>query len=644
MSAYHLIKGDTQHLGVSPDHHSSAFPMDYALAYARRGWLVFPLHTVQAGVCSCGHEACESQGKHPRTKNGVKDATTDVEQIRRWWTMWPEANIGVATGTVSGLYVIDIDCHKGGDLDSLKDYGLADLMCSLIAETGSKGYHIYLRCTEPLPNTANKLGPFIDTRGEGGYVVAPPGFNAQGQYAWLHKAPLEPIPAALLAKLRPRTSVSASLPPLPTTPQPISATEILTLNALPATPLPGQIPATPALRPVQTQDTPSVSQEARNSYLISLAGSLRGRGLTPAEIRAMLLAANEERYGHNRHPKGPLSRDEMERTIFKSLEKWQPGPTNALQNLPFKPLTDLMERDIPPVTFLVPDLLPEGLTLVAGKPKTGKSWLLLGLIIDIAHGSPALGKLAVTPAGVLYVSPEDGEARFKERSAKALAGRPTPTNFHYGLTCEPLLNGGLQQLEAFLEIDPTIKVIVIDTLGRLRSPGMSRNMYQDDYALMGALHEFAHTHRIALVVVHHTRKEVSADPFDEVSGTNAMAGAADTTMILKRGRFEDTATLFITGRDVDEQELALTFHRETASWTLTGHEQERRVSQARQEILDLLREREEGMTPSEIAQELEKSKGTVRVLLLAMLRQEDVQKRSDGRYTLPAPPSLFEAD
>ncbi len=174
--------------------------LNHALVYAQRGWRVFPLHAISDGACTCGRDNCSSAGKHPRTKNGVHDATTHAATIQRWWSTWPEANIGIATG--EGLHVIDVDTAKGASLDSLDGLGLDDLPNRFTVRTGSGGYHLYLRCEQALPNTANKLGPFIDTRGEGSYVVAPPSFNLRGQYTWLTPLQELPMPPQLLAKLQ----------------------------------------------------------------------------------------------------------------------------------------------------------------------------------------------------------------------------------------------------------------------------------------------------------------------------------------------------------------------------------------------------------------------------------------------------------
>src|SRR5262245_5782950 len=85
-----------------------------AVHYASLGWPVLPLHNaVAGGGCSCGHANCDARGKHPRTKRGVKEASIEPKQIEAWWRKWPEANIGVATGSASGLLVIDLDSLQG---------------------------------------------------------------------------------------------------------------------------------------------------------------------------------------------------------------------------------------------------------------------------------------------------------------------------------------------------------------------------------------------------------------------------------------------------------------------------------------------------------------------------------------------------
>jgi len=160
--------------------------MDQALQYAALGWPVFPLHWPQDGMCSCGRPDCSSPAKHPLTPNGLKDATVNTETIRDRWTRWPDANIGVVTGQASGVVVVDVDAGHGGieSWAELQDiHGRIDTLTSL---TGGGGMHLWFQVpADELKSTAGKIAPGIDTRAEGGYVVAPPSLHISGQrYAW----------------------------------------------------------------------------------------------------------------------------------------------------------------------------------------------------------------------------------------------------------------------------------------------------------------------------------------------------------------------------------------------------------------------------------------------------------------------------
>ena len=177
-----------------------------ALAYASRGVPVFP---------------CKPGGKAPLTHHGHLDATVDPEQIRKWWTRWPSANIGIPTGERSGLLVLDIDPDKGGDASLatlVSEHG--PLPTTTTVKTGSGGRHIYLRYPtgSGISNSAGKLGPGLDVRGEGGYVIAPPSYTT-GPYTTLHKAPLAVPQEWLLEALRNDPRGSAPTPRQRTDPQ-----------------------------------------------------------------------------------------------------------------------------------------------------------------------------------------------------------------------------------------------------------------------------------------------------------------------------------------------------------------------------------------------------------------------------------------
>lgn len=154
-----------------------------ALAYAMKGWPVFP---------------CKPGEKVPATTHGCKDATTDLVQVGAWWeTEW---NIGIATGAASGLWVLDIDGAEG--LEAVLDLGHG-IPGTLTAQTPSGGWHLLFADPGGLGNTASKLGPKVDSRGDGGYIVAAPSIHPNGgRYRWGGKQDPEPVPGWLIRLLR----------------------------------------------------------------------------------------------------------------------------------------------------------------------------------------------------------------------------------------------------------------------------------------------------------------------------------------------------------------------------------------------------------------------------------------------------------
>lgn len=189
-----------------------ARPLDAALAYARRGWPVFPLHAILAGRCSCRRD-CPHPAKHPLARHGLCDASSDERILRGWWDRWPWANIGLATGTISGLVVIDVDPAKGGSasLATLQSV-MGSLPETLTAATGGGGWHLlYAHPGGELRNTTGRLPgiaqslPGVDLRGDGGYVVAAPSRHASGRlYRWVDPAlAVATAPGWLRAPARP---------------------------------------------------------------------------------------------------------------------------------------------------------------------------------------------------------------------------------------------------------------------------------------------------------------------------------------------------------------------------------------------------------------------------------------------------------
>jgi hypothetical protein len=181
-------------------------PAAAALRYAERGWHVLPCHHITATGCSCRRTDCSSPGKHPRTASGFREATTSSGQVRQWWRRWPGANVGIRTGAQSRLVVLDVDPDHGG-VEALRSLIAQHgrLRPGLRARTGSGGWHLYYAHPgESIPNSAGRLGPGLDVRGDGGYVIAPPSnHRSGGAYIFNDEAATAPdMPDWLLHSVR----------------------------------------------------------------------------------------------------------------------------------------------------------------------------------------------------------------------------------------------------------------------------------------------------------------------------------------------------------------------------------------------------------------------------------------------------------
>lgn len=180
---------------------STRTALDWAVLYSTTlAFAVFPLHSIASGRCTCPRgNSCPHPGKHPRTANGFKDATRDVGQVQKWWTWWPESNIGIATGAISGVFVIDVDPRNGGDdsLEALESEN-GPLPATVRAFTGGGGQHFFFKMPQGVSRFRKELAPGIDLKADGGYVVAAPSAHCSGRrYAWDTDAHPEDVAIAL---------------------------------------------------------------------------------------------------------------------------------------------------------------------------------------------------------------------------------------------------------------------------------------------------------------------------------------------------------------------------------------------------------------------------------------------------------------
>ena len=191
----------------------------------------------------------------------------------------------------------------------------------------------------------------------------------------------------------------------------------------------------------------------------------------------------------------------------------------SITNLEYISANDLQDKELPPTIYYVDKILPQGLNLICSVPKLGKSWLALDLCLSICNGTSFLG-FNTKEAGCLYLALEDSHNRLKKRMNKLLNGKKAPNNLIYSISCEDLQNGFVKQIESFLNTHNNIKVIVIDTLQKIRTEGKSNGMYAHDYKELSMIKKLADERGLCIILIHHLKKGMTNDPFEKVSGTN----------------------------------------------------------------------------------------------------------------------------
>lgn len=257
--------------------------------YIKKGLPVLPLWPVEDGRCACGKPVCGSPGKHPLEKlvpHGSKDATLDLRTAEEWWLLWPDANIGIATGEEAGVFVVDIDDWQSWQR-LMQMHG--EVYPGWISYSQKDGVHAWFMWPgEPVANSQGTVAAGVDVRGEGGYVVAPPSKGLLGSYVWDKEANpassafLYPAPDWLLRRIWSGRGESGK--------------------------------KAPYVAP------PKIIEGGRNGELIRMAGACRHHGADPDEIEALLQSMNKRRCTP------PLDPEEV-RKIAWSSGRWEPAPT-----------------------------------------------------------------------------------------------------------------------------------------------------------------------------------------------------------------------------------------------------------------------------------------------------------------------------
>jgi hypothetical protein len=350
---------------------------DAALAYARQGLSVIPLHSPIGGRCDCRRQ-CSKPAKYPRTLHGLSDATTDETTIRRWWGIWPTANVGL----VLPRDMVAVDVDVADPTTVLNGRKLVETACVRTA----RGWHYLYRTSEPIrPGVA--VLPHVDLRGPGSYIVAPPSTHVTGvQYRW--DVPLEQGIADAPAWIG--TSRKASI-------------EIT--------------------RPVPVPDRIPVGQ--RNDRLASIAGTMRARNVTLAAIEAALLVMNRDQM------EAPLPENEV-RAIARSISRH--SATAGMESPPLigLALEEFLAESTAGVQWMLDQVIVEGaLVAIVGRPESFKTMGMLDLGLVGAGAAEAWLEIGIGQARPLvYVSNEKAGATVRERFRRMTLDREPTAPVH----------------------------------------------------------------------------------------------------------------------------------------------------------------------------------------------------------------------
>jgi hypothetical protein len=499
--------------------------LDFALAYARTGWSVFPLHTPIDGVCDCAKGVdCQSPGKHPRTRTGNKEATTDEAKIRKWWMRWPTANIGLLTGQKSGVVVLDVDPKDGG-YDSLGKAlvaaGIEGVPPTKRVKTGKangeRGLHCYFRVPEGLEirNRARLAGyDGIDLRGDGGYVVAPPSLHASGvRYEWVvgtdgTKPHLLDLPEGLLSLIK----------GLPT---PKAANRFNTERALAGVP-----------------------EGERDETLWRLCGRLRHAGVPLKFAETLVLGAADE-------CEPPFPQNVALEKVRRCYRTYESDAEDEPLPVSTPAIVQLSDVEPEEVEWLWEPFIPRGkLTIMEGDPGCGKTFVALALAtaLSLGHGLPWVEGMPPPPdepefGPTVYMSAEDGLAdticpRLDRMDADrgliyAIEGQKqrdpvTGKERLVGITL-----ADVDVLDAALDkIRPAL--LVLDPLQAYLGARVDFHRANEVRPLLSNLGVLAAKHRCAVLILRHLAKSGSARSIYRGLGSIDFIAAARSVLLVGR--------------------------------------------------------------------------------------------------------------
>ncbi len=491
--------------------------------------------------------ALRADAKVPVTEHGFKNATTRPDGIRRQLESPAAGNYGLVWPADSPERVVVFDLDDGGGADRPWRERMLDLVAvhgplpaTKTTTTPSGGRHAFYRwpADAPIPAGDELFGFTVRWPGRG-YLVGPGSRIGDREYT--------AGPVAEIAEL-PARWVEAALAERPGRGQAAPAGDAITVT--PSFSLPDRIPA-----------------GRRYAAVRDYVASRYNAGLGLDELWELVRTQVAPRFEVAKTE--PELRADFDRVTEKIGERLgAPAHTPEVRRAPGPGMdaADLLGVDLPPLRWIVPGLIPEGTTILAAPPKVGKSCLVYQVAVEASIGGDLLGR-RVVPGSVLYLALEDGKRRGQQRLLAALAGRTMPRGRLEIRWDARNIGAGLEEdIADWLEGHPDAVLVAIDTLGKVRGASDGRrNAYEVDVAAMARLQDLFRDRSVALLIVHHARKESTDDFLTSVSGTYGITGSADTIVVIRRKRNEAFGTLHVTGRDVADEQVTARFDHLT--WT-----------------------------------------------------------------------------
>ena len=526
-----MTSRDTADSAVTVAEDSNLFRV-CALAYAAKGWRVFPVHYPENGGCSCRNPTCRDVGKHPLISRWPTQATTEAETIRRWWDIWPEANIGMVMG--DGFVDIEHDPRHGGDISLPKLEQCIDALPDTVTWiSGGGGEHRLFRvpigaavrndtsiCRDLL-GVARDTSTGVDVRGNGGFAVMPPSRHELGT---IYR----------FGNLHPDAVEVADLP--------TGWLDVLTARPAPAV--------------STTTDADPIPAGCRNDAMTRLAGILRRAGLTAGQMLPSLQTYNAERC------QPPLDTREVER-VARSVARYEPNQMTVAMVESWDKQFLLPHAstgiDAAAGLDLYPDLMPalidgllrQGETMnVIAASKSKKSFLILDLALSIVLGEPWLGAFPTRPGRVLLIDNElhPPTTMFRLRSIlrargiarEAIVGKLTIENLRGKLLDLPSILRNLAQHPA-----GSYQLVIVDAWYRTIPTGMDENDNGAVAGLYNAIDALAAQQGFAFALIHHTSKGNQSGKaiVDVGAGAGSQSRATDTHLTLRAHREADVAVL-----------------------------------------------------------------------------------------------------